>query len=989
MSNFPLLADLRLLPKPARSESAAIGRARWLELGADCGDSEIGDFAHALAEDAGGRALLDSLFGNSPFLGQCARQEMAFLRDLLIDGTGPAFDAILDGIAATTADRAGLMRVLRVAKRRAALMIAIADIGGLWTLEEVSGALSALADAALQAALDHLLRAGAARGQIDIGDAARPSERSGLFVLAMGKLGARELNYSSDIDLIVLYDSEHAALAGVAEPQEFFVRLTRNLVPLIAERTADGYVFRTDLRLRPDPRSTPLALSVLAAETYYESAGQNWERAAMIKARPAAGDVEAGAAFLSRLRPFVWRRHLDFAAIADIQPIKRQIDTQSGARSLSVAGHNIKLGAGGIREIEFFAQTQQLIWGGRDPELRQIRTVDALEALARTGHAGAPACRDMIAAYRYLRVVEHRLQMIDDRQTQTLPEDEDALTALAVFLGYADLPAFTDDLMGHLERVRSHYAELFQTEDALSAESGNLVFTGVEDDPNTLRTLARMGFRDGPAISGVIRNWHHGQVRATRSTRARELLTTLMPGLLAALARTADPDTALMKFNDFLTNLPSGVQIFSLLNSNPELLDLLADIAGSAPRLAEALGRRPILLDGVLTRAFLVPPADAATRQGALEDSLIQARDYQDVLDICRRWVADEIFQVGVQLLRGSADAVSAGPWLSDTADIAIRVLKRQTEEEFAAAHGRLLGGGMAVLALGKLGAREMSIGSDIDLVFVYANPEGHEDSDGDRPLVPAVYFARLGQRLISALNARTAEGRAYDVDMRLRPFGQDGPIAIGLDAFVKYQGETAWTWEQMALTRARIVCGPPELRDSLAATIRATLTRRRDPEALRADIAKMRGRIASEHKPDSPWDVKYVPGGLIDVEFIAQYLQLRHAHERPEILAGDTLAALAALAAAGLLETRDAEALTRAARLWRSLQNMLRLVNVGYFDETKAAEGLRDVLLRAGGDAGAADFADLKRRVLSTAEEAAAIFARLIGPPPETPLRP
>lgn len=984
MTNFSFLNDLRSLPNPGRIENAAVGRARWLEtVGAD-GDSAIADFARELVAEPGGAALLDSLFGNSPFLGHCALLEGAFLRDLLVRGPKAAFDSVLADIAAAgAADREGLMRTLRQGKRRASLLIAVADIGGVWGLEQVCGSLSALADEALQSSLTHLLRDAAGRGQFAPHDPDRPWERSGLFVLAMGKLGARELNYSSDIDLIVLYDGDLARRTGIESPQEFFVRLTRNLVPLIAERTADGYVFRTDLRLRPDPRSTPLALSVLAAETYYESVGQNWERAAMIKARPAAGDVEAGAEFLARLRPFVWRRNLDFAAIEDIQSIKRQIDAQRGARPPAVAGHNVKLGAGGIREIEFFTQTQQLIWGGRDPELRQVRTLDALAALARTGHADADACGDMARAYRYLRTVEHRLQMIDDRQTQTLPENADDLAALAVFAGHDGLADFSDTLLGHLSRVRARYAALFQAEPALSAEAGDLVFTGVEDDPNTLATLAEMGFRDGPAVSGVIRAWHHGHVRATRSTRARELLTGLMPGLLAALARTADPDAALLKFNDFLTGLPAGVQIFSLLRSNPELLDLLADIAGSAPRLAEALSRRPILLDGVLTSAFFVPPADAATRQGELGDALLQARDYQDVLDITRRWVADETFKIGIQLLRGAVDAGAAGPWLSDTADIAIRALLRQTEDAFAAAHGRIPGGGMAVLALGKLGAREMSIGSDLDLVFVYDNPGGHESSDGDRPLAPTVYFSRLSQRLISALSAQTAEGSAYEIDMRLRPFGQDGPIAISREAFAKYHAETAWTWEHMALTRSRIVCGPPALRDALAATVRDALTRKRDPAALRADIAAMRGRIAAEHRPDSPWDVKYVHGGLIDVEFIVQYLQLRHARARPEVLAGDTLGALAALAEAGVLAAADSETLARAARLWRALQNMLRLVNVGRFDEAKAAEGLRNALVRAGAECGAADFAGLRRSVLSTAEEVAAVFDRLIGPPP------
>ena len=934
-----------------------------------------------MVEDESGRAILESVFGNSPYLSHGLLADLEFARTILIEGPEIAFDSAMAALhdeAGAVEDTTAAMRRLRVAKMRVALLTALADIAGGWALERVSQALSDFASSALSVAAAHLLHQAAAAGDLALPDPDQPERDSGFVILGLGKLGAHELNYSSDIDLIVMYDDERIHYTGPDHPQPCFVRMTRELVRMMAERTSDGYVFRTDLRLRPDPGATPLAISMLAAETYYESTGQNWERAAMIKARPVAGDLAAGEAFVKFLSPFIWRKSLDFAAIQDIHSIKRQINAHRGGSNIAVAGHNLKLGRGGIREIEFFAQTQQLIWGGREPGLRSAATCATLEALADHGHVDAEAAQRLIEAYRYLRRLEHRLQMIDDEQTHTLPTDEAALGRVAAFMGAPNGDAFAEDIMCELKAVETHYAALFETAPDLGGP-GNLVFTGADDDPDTIETLARLGYRDGAAVSAAIRGWHHGRPRATRSTRTKELLTELMPALLKALARTANPDTALFKFDAFLARLPADVQLFSLFHAQPGLLDLVAEIMGSAPRLAEWLSRYPILLDGVLSADFYDPLPPVAELKANLSAILGRARDFQDVLDAVRRWSNDRIFQVGVQVLRGKTGAEDSGAPLTAIADAALRQLLPIVEEEFAQSHGRIPGDGMAVAALGKLGGEEMTVGSDLDLLFIYGTAAEEGASDGARPLAPSQYYARLCQRYINAITAPTPEGKLFEVDMRLRPSGNAGPIATSLDAFVKYHHGAAWTWEHMALTRARVVAGPPELSRTVEAAIRDVLTQERDPGKLVHDVADMRARIARERGADNLWEVKHLAGGIIDVEFIAQYLELRHAHERPEILSRNTTKALDRLARFGFLDRGAAEQLIAALHLWRRVQAILRLTHADGFDEDAAPEGVRVVMARA---ANTPDFAALKANIIATASRVRRHFANLIEVP-------
>ncbi len=969
------------LPKPADARRLALGFDAWDEALALAQGNPASDLARRWSAADPGRRLLASIFGNSPFLSGLAVKEWAFLTRLVEEGP----DALFAEIAARAEktedlgeDAAAVMRRLRVAKRRVALLAALAELAGVWSLEQQTAALSRFAEAALGAALRHLLREAARKGLVALTDADQPEQDSGLIVLGIGKLGGYELNYSSDIDLIILYDPALARVSARDGVQSFFVRLTRELVRILEAYTGDGYSFRTDLRLRPDPASTPLAMSVPAALAYYESVGQNWERAALIKARPVAGDRAAARRFLRELQPFIWRKNLDFAAIQDIHSIKRQINAHRGGGKIAVEGHDIKTGRGGIREIEFFAQTQQLIWGGRLQELRVGPTCEALRRLAGAGRIDPATAVGLIDDYRFLRRLEHRLQMVDDAQTHALPSDRAGIERIAVFLGYSETEAFVADLCGHLASVERHYADLFEQAPTL-AGPGNLVFTGADDDPETLRTLSQLGFAEPAAVSALVRSWHHGRLRATRSQRAREILTELVPELLRIFGATPHPDAALRRFDQFLSHLPAGVQLFSLFHANPGLLALVAEVMAGAPRLAEHLAQHPALLDSVLTQGFFAPPSDLAGLAAELDQVMTGVRDFEDTLDRLRRWAGERRFQVGVQLLRRALDGAQAGAALADIAQTALAALLPQVEAEFARRHGRVPGGSFAVIGTGRLGSREMTLASDLDLILIYDAPPGSETSDGPQPLPVPAYFARLSQRLISAITAPTAEGRLYDVDMRLRPSGEAGPIASHFDGFARYQSESAWTWEHMALTRARPVAGASGLCRRISEIIAAVLRSPRGPEKLVIDVAAMRRRVAEENARPSPWDLRNRPGGLIDLEFIVQYLLLRHVASSPQILCRRTAEAIAALGDAGLLPPGVQHELGEAAALFRNVQAVLTLLGDGSPSTLVLAEPDAAALAAC---VGAVDFARLDADITAAAARVSSWYDRLIEQP-------
>ena len=960
------------LPRPHHKDRLAVAWTRW-------------DEKAARPEEPAAAALLEALFGNSPDLTETALKDPDFMADLWRRGPDAALAALDDALALARrrardgADPGEVASALRRLKRQVALAVAVADIAGVWPLEQITGALSTFASDALDALLDAILLQLGRNSQLAIDC---DPDAAAFTALGMGKLGAGELNYSSDIDLILLYDRDAPALAGDEQVPQQFVRAARLLVQLLSEASADGYIFRTDLRLRPDPGSTPLAMSVQAAELYYESVGQNWERAAMIKAHPVAGNRAVGEAFLAELRPYIWRRHLDFAAIHDIHSIKRQIDAHRGGGTVGVRGHNVKLGRGGIREIEFFAQTQQLIFGGRNPALRLRGTCETLRALADAGHVTSAASDDLIEAYGFLRRIEHRLQMVDDRQTHSLPADDAGLAAIAAFLGYADRASFERDLLARLRRVEGHYARLFEEAPSLAGPGGNLVFTGIEDDPGTLETLRALGFRDPSAAAGIVRRWHHGRYRATRSARARELLTELMPALLEALGATAAPDQALLNLDLFLANLPTGVQLFSLFKSNPALLELVATIMGSAPGLAAHLARRTLLLDSVLSPSFYTPLPAAAIMASDLAATLATVDADQDILDMARRWTNDRRFQVGVQQLKRIVRPAEAGMAYSDIAQATISALCDRVEQSFAAAHGSFHGRRLAILGLGKLGSREMSATSDLDLIFVYDIPPGLETSDGGQPLPPIQYYTRLSAKMVTALTALTNEGALYEVDMRLRPSGHAGPLANSLQGFEAYHARSAWTWEHLALTRARVIHGPAGLVDHLEGIVRGTLCRVRDPAALVRDVADMRDRIARHAPPKTAWDFKHLPGGLFDIDFVAQYLALRHAAVRPDILHPHPAEMLRRAADANFISQADADGLCATRRLLSDVQSLLRLTlntDEAAFDETKAPEGQCRLIAET---EGTADLDQLRARIVGETETAHGIYRRLIEEP-------
>ncbi|HEY8193853.1 MAG TPA: bifunctional [glutamine synthetase] adenylyltransferase/[glutamine synthetase]-adenylyl-L-tyrosine phosphorylase, partial [Hyphomicrobium sp.] len=548
-------------------------------------------------------ALLRGTFEGSLYLTTIASRDAARLGRILTGSPEDHFASATEVLAASmraASDMTAAKKALRLYKSEVALLTALADLGGVWPVMTVTRVLSQSADAAVAEAVRFLFRIASEKGLWQPLDAAAPEQGSGYFVLAMGKLGAFELNYSSDVDLIVFFDREKSRLAGNGDLQSFFVRLTRDLVLLLDERTQDGYVFRTDLRLRPDAGATQIALSTAGAHGYYETVGQNWERAAMIKARPIAGDLAAGEEFLNELSPFVWRKYLDFAAIADIHAMKRQIHAHKDIGGIAVLGQNLKLGRGGIREIEFFVQTQQLIAGGRQTDLRVRPTLDALAALAKRGWVKPEVRAELAEAYQYLRRLEHRLQMVADEQTHEMPSNPEVLETFARFAGYLSAKGLAAELTHWLETVEKHYAGLFEDAPALAAEGSSMVFAGAKDDPQTLAELKRLGYSQPSQVLAIVRGWHHGRTPSVRSPRARERLTEVQPLLIAALADTVDPDGAIASFDRFLSELPSGVQLFSLLKAQPGLIRLFADIMGSAPRLARILSKRRRLLDAVL-----------------------------------------------------------------------------------------------------------------------------------------------------------------------------------------------------------------------------------------------------------------------------------------------------------------------------------------------------------------------------------------------------
>ncbi|HYZ64795.1 MAG TPA: glutamine-synthetase adenylyltransferase, partial [Acetobacteraceae bacterium] len=687
---------------------------------------------------------------------------------------------------------------------------------------------------------------------------------------------------------------------------------------------------------------------------------------------PVAGDEALGREFLEQIRPFVWRRGLDFAAIADIHSMKRRINEHRGleAGPIAVAGHDIKLGQGGIREIEFAAQTLQLVWGGRDPSLRDPTTLGALRRLTRAGLLDRRAAAELTVAYRVLRQVEHRLQMVADRQTHAIPARAEELERFAVFMGCPDAETFAAFLRRHMDRVYRRYTEVFEAVPAPPVPQGSIDLRGMDNPPATVSALEALGFHNVTGIIATLRGWQAGRVRALRSHRSRELIEQMLPALLAALGAQSDPDTAFIRFDQMLSRLPAGVQLLSMFQRNPALLDRVAAVLGAAPSLAEHLATVPASLEGLLSPSA-VDPDPSRTLATRLRD----ARLLEDVIAITSGFVRAEEFRLCVGQMEGWLDVDEAGEARSALADAALGALLPAVLRDHERRYGSVRGGAMAVVALGKLGSREMMAGSDLDLMLVYTHPPGVTESEGARRVPVSTWFTRAAHAFVAALTAPGAQGPLYAVDMRLRPSGNKGPVAVSLAAFRQYHLHDAWTWERMALTRARVVAGTPAIRRRTEQAIADALARKQDPAQTRADAASMRARLLRDLPPSGPWDVKLRPGGGIEVEFIAQTLQLVHG-----VVPGcqSTRDALTHLSQIGAIRPEDASMLMRADRLWRTVQSMLRIL-LGRGTAELPASAMEHLLRAIDPDL---DLPGLRASFESTAAEVRAAFIAYVGEP-------
>ena len=896
--------------------------------------------------DANLRSLLAGTAGCSPYLKGVMLKEASWLREMLTLAPEAGIIAAMSGLADLPSDQIG--PALRQGKRRVAIISALADLGGIWPLETITGVLTKFADSAVDWCLKTLISDEIRRGKLPGATPDDAGSGAGMVVLAMGKMGAAELNYSSDIDLICLFD-ETRYPGFEQEARSAFIRVTRRMTALLSDQTGDGYVFRVDLRLRPDAAVTPVCLSMAAAESYYENVGRTWERAAYIKARPCAGDLAAGARFLKSLTPFVWRKHLDFAAIQDAHDMRLRIrDHRRLHGPVVVEGHNLKLGVGGIREIEFFTQTRQLIAGGRDLDLRDRTTVGGLKALAEKGWIDLSVAEELTTCYRAHRELEHRLQMVNDAQTHDMPVSADGMARIAHFIGQADVGAFREDLRARLNRV-NHLTEGF---------------------------FAPAPPEVGPQLSdgarAIVAGW--ASYPALRSDRAVAIFERLRPMLLKRLMQATNPDEALVALDGFLAGLPAGVQIFSLFEANPPLVDLIIDIAATAPALSRYLSRNSAVLDAVIGGSFFDVWPGTAILSGQLAARMADDADYERKLDGARRFMKEWHFRIGVHHLRGLINAFDAGQQYAELADAVVQAIWSVVCDEFARKHGPIPGRGAVVLGMGSLGAGRLNAGSDLDLILIY-DPGDAEISLGTRPLAPRPYAARLTQALVTALSAPTAEGRLYEVDMRLRPSGRKGPVATSLAAFQTYQDTEAWTWEHLALTRARVIAGADDLATKVETLRLKVLGQKGQGRGVRSDVAAMREKLALAKPGTGRLDAKFGPGRLMDIELLAQTCALITAAP-----ARGVEAQIQAGVAGGVVSVLDQTAVMTAYMLLWPLQSAARLLSEPVLEIGYLGIGGRDFVLR---ETGMSDEVTLALQLGAAADQAATVVTKILGHAP------
>ena len=889
--------------------------------------------------------LLQGAGGSSPYLKSLIQKESVWLKSAF-DHPETCLTQEFKQLSNVAPD--ALSKSLRQAKRRVALWTALCDLAGIWPLEKVTHWLTDFADLSVSLALRAALTIQLERGKFPVGPEISDPDHLGMFVLAMGKMGAHELNYSSDIDLICLFDDGRFDPKDFFQARSAFINATKKMTSLLSDLTEDGYVFRTDLRLRPNPAVTPVCMGVEAAERYYESLGRTWERAAFIKARVASGDSKVGAAFLSSMVPFVWRKHLDFTAIEDAHNMRLQIRHHKGVGGpITVKGHDMKLGRGGIREIEFFTQTRQLIAGGRDADLRVLGTQHGLAALAEKGWIEQPLAEILSDHYRAHRTIEHRLQMINDAQTHSLPTSEEGFERLAALMG-GNREDVQKDIIRRLKEVHE-LTEGFFTGPAARSEPEK------END-----------------FEEVTASWP--SYPALRSKRAVTIFDRLRPEIIRRLTATETPQEALLAFDGFLAGLPAGVQLFALFEANPQLIDLLIDIVGTSTGLAQYLAQNAQVFDAVIGGSFWSDWLGVDALSKDLCNELNALGDYERKLDAARRWGKEWHFRIGVHLLRGITNPEQAANQYAELAQAMVQGLWPEVIKQFSGKYGIPPGRGAVVVAMGSLGAQALHAASDLDLIVIY-DADGIEMSEGPRALNARIYYARLTQALVTAMTAPMAEGRLYEVDMRLRPSGNQGPVATSWQAFQSYQKDEAWIWEHLALTRARVIAGPAVLAADVE-RFRCTLMGRSDTGKMLGAVAKMRNRIAQARGAAQFWALKSGAGRLQDIEMIAQLGHLAAGGGNRQVSAG-----LDACVETGLLNDAGRQDLRRAYRLLFSLWVALKLLSRDAIERDQIGIGAQKVLLRL---TGKETMDELAAAIETVTTAAAATIDKLLPKPEE-----
>lgn len=784
---------------------------------------------------------------------------------------------------------------LRVTKRRVALWSALCDFSGIWELNDVTNMLTQFADLACQLALKVALETELSRGNIPGLEIDHSPEKTGMFVLAMGKMGAHELNYSSDIDLICFFDETQFLEEKYFDARKGFIRATRLMSSILSDLTEDGYVFRTDLRLRPDPSVNPVCIATETAERYYESLGRTWERAAYIKARVVAGDTKAGINFLHSLTPFVWRKYLDFAAIEDAHDIRLRIREHKGlGGALKLLGHNIKLGSGGIREIEFFTQTRQLIAGGRDIDLRVRGTIDGLKNLSKKGWINKTVSEKLISHYTLYRNIEHRLQMVHDAQTHDLPKSIEGMERLSCMMGTTpDLLA--KDLLFSLKEVNQ------LTEGFFKPTKLDLTFSLSE-----METKVVDRWRSYPSL---------------RSPRAEHIFNRLRPKILEKIRSTDKSNNALIAFDKFLVGLPTGVQLFSLFEANPQLIDLLVDIVGTAPALANHLAKSPVVFDAVIGGDFWTPWPKLTTLERQLSNLIKLETDYEQKLEVSRKWKKEWHFRIGVHLLRGITNVDQAGAQYAELAETVLKVIFPVVISEFSKKYGKPPGRGASIFSMGSLGATHLNSTSDLDLIVIY-DAEGIEFSDCPTPLNSRLYYTRLTQALVTAMTVEMSQGKLYEVDMRLRPSGRKGPVATSWTSFKDYQTNEAWAWEHLALTRGRVICGNSELSINIE-DFRLQLIKNVRPEVAVRSLKEMREKIQKIDLNNNKWEFKQGIGRMQDIELFSQLSTVINGQVTRDVSSG-----LIAGSESGLLTNTQLDQILKTYKFLKEMNMATRLIN-------------------------------------------------------------